>query len=173
MKQVIGVGIVGTGLAFQAIHARSLASMPADFAVRAVWDPDCGRADAAGQWLGARVATDCEDLFADPDVDVVVLASPARFHAEQAIAAINAGKRAVLVEKPLCATPDEADAIAALRCIAQFYGRLPIRSGHACAGDVFSSSTESVVECASFGPVGRSFTAVHFFHLATVFWLIL
>jgi len=112
MKQVIGVGIVGTGLAFQAIHACRLASMTADFAVRAVWDPDCGRADAAGQWLGARVATDCEDLFADPDVDVVVLASPARFHAEQAIAAINAGKRAVLVEKPLCATPEEADAIA-------------------------------------------------------------
>ena len=34
-----------------------------------------------------------------------------------------------------------------------------------------SSSMLSTVECASFGPVGKSLTAVRFFHLATVFWL--
>lgn len=108
----IGVGIVGTGLAFQAIHARVLENMAGQFAVRAVWDPDAGRAAVAAQWLGARAAADCDDLFADPSVEVIVIASPARFHAEQAIAAIRAGKRAVLVEKPLCATPEEAEAIA-------------------------------------------------------------
>ena len=36
---------------------------------------------------------------------------------------------------------------------------------------IASSSMLSTVERASFGPVGRSFTAVRFFHLATVFWL--
>ena len=34
-----------------------------------------------------------------------------------------------------------------------------------------SSSMVSTVECASFGPVGKSLTAVRFFHFATVFWL--
>lgn len=112
MGTQFGVGIVGTGLAFQAIHARVLQGLAADFAIRAVWDPDPNRATGAAQWLGVRAAADCDELLADPEVDVVVIASPARFHAAQALAAMRAGKRAVLVEKPLCATPEEAEAIA-------------------------------------------------------------
>lgn len=108
----IGVGILGTGLAFQAIHARVLAELAPGFAVRAVWDPDAGRTSTAAQWLGARAAASCADVLADSSVDVVVIASPARFHADQAIAAMRAGKKAVLVEKPLCAEPEEAEAIA-------------------------------------------------------------
>lgn len=38
--------------------------------------------------------------------------------------------------------------------------------------DPSSSSMLSTVERASLRPVGRSLTAVRFFHLATVFWLI-
>ena len=33
-----------------------------------------------------------------------------------------------------------------------------------------SSSTHTTVDFGSRGPVGRSVTAVRFFHLATVFW---
>jgi len=41
------------------------------------------------------------------------------------------------------------------------------------ASMIASSSMLSTVECAFLGPVGKSFTAVRFFHLATVFWLML
>lgn len=108
-----GVGIIGTGLAFQAIHARVLANLASEFAIRVLWDSDGGRADEAAAWLGARAATSCDDLLADPAVEVVVIASPARFHAGQALAAMRAGKRVVLVEKPLCVDTDEALALAA------------------------------------------------------------
>jgi hypothetical protein len=37
---------------------------------------------------------------------------------------------------------------------------------------IASSSMLSTVEWASSGPVGKSLTAVRFFHFATVFWLI-
>lgn len=111
-RSPFGVGIIGAGLAFQAIHARVLASLPQDFALRAVWDPDSGRAAEAAQWLGLDPIAQLDDLLGDPSIDVVVIASPARFHAEQAIAAMRAGKKAVLVEKPLCSTAEEADAIA-------------------------------------------------------------
>ncbi|NBC35447.1 Gfo/Idh/MocA family oxidoreductase [Novosphingobium sp. FSY-8] len=113
MTQPIGVGIAGTGMAFQAIHARTLAGLADQFAITAVWDPDASRAQQAADWLGARATASCEELFADPSVDVAVIASPARFHAEQALVAIRAGKRAVLVEKPLCLTNAEAQTIAA------------------------------------------------------------
>src|SRR5258708_5288973 len=40
-----------------------------------------------------------EDLVADPDVDVIYVATPHPFHKDHAILALNAGK-AVLCEKP-------------------------------------------------------------------------
>jgi hypothetical protein len=39
------------------------------------------------------------------------------------------------------------------------------------ATTIASSSIDSTVDLASFGPVGRSATDVRLFHLATVFWL--
>jgi len=48
-----------------------------------------------------------EALVADPDVDIVYIATPHPFHAEQAILALEAGKH-VLVEKPFTLTEAEA-----------------------------------------------------------------
>ncbi|NNH04873.1 Gfo/Idh/MocA family protein [Microbacterium ulmi] len=48
-----------------------------------------------------------EALVADPDVDIVYIATPHAFHAEQAVLALEAGKH-VLVEKPFTLTSAEA-----------------------------------------------------------------
>lgn len=53
-----------------------------------------------------------EDVLADPEVDLVVIASPNSQHAPQAIAALNAGKN-VVVDKPMCLSLEEADAMIA------------------------------------------------------------
>lgn len=53
-----------------------------------------------------------EALVADPEVDVVYVATPHSEHLEHALLAIRAGKH-VLVEKPLAATAEQARAIAA------------------------------------------------------------
>ncbi len=67
----------------------------------AVSDPDeLRRETVAGRYPGNRAATDFAELTADPDVDAIVLATPASAHAEHARAALRAGKH-VLVEKPL------------------------------------------------------------------------
>lgn len=50
------------------------------------------------------------DLVADPDVDIVYIATPHPFHLDPAILALEAGKH-VLIEKPFTLNADEAIAI--------------------------------------------------------------
>ena len=53
---------------------------------------------------------DLKLFLSDPDLDAVVIATPDKLHAEQAIAAAAAGKH-VLVEKPMATTVEDADAM--------------------------------------------------------------
>lgn len=47
-------------------------------------------------------------LLADPELDAVIIATPDKLHADQAIAAANAGKH-VLCEKPMTTSAEDAD----------------------------------------------------------------
>lgn len=50
------------------------------------------------------------DVVLESDVDAVIIATPPEYHADQIVAALQAGK-AVLVEKPLCISSEEVDRI--------------------------------------------------------------
>ena len=75
----------------------------------AVLDPHPERAAALAVPLGGRAFHDLEDFLAE--VDVVTIASPASHHAEQALAAIAAGKP-VYVEKPVATNMADARRLA-------------------------------------------------------------
>jgi myo-inositol 2-dehydrogenase/D-chiro-inositol 1-dehydrogenase len=109
-----GVGVLGAGPVTQAIHLPTLARMPDRFRVVAVMDVDAAVADSVAARANARATTSTESLIDDPAVDVVVVCSPHRFHADQVIAACRAGKRAVLCEKPLALDAEDAAAVAAV-----------------------------------------------------------
>jgi predicted dehydrogenase len=53
------------------------------------------------------VTTDCQTIFADPEIDAVAIATPVSTHFSLALAALRAGKH-VLVEKPITTTSAEA-----------------------------------------------------------------
>jgi predicted dehydrogenase len=98
---VLGLGAMG------ARHARVLASLPDRFELVAAYDP---RDPAPGELPPVpRVASEAEAIAR---ADLVVIASPTHAHASTLSRALAAGRH-VLVEKPLCPTSAEADAVAA------------------------------------------------------------
>lgn len=69
-------------------------------------DPSPVGRDAVGA-MGVRTSTDFGHALADGSVDAVILCTPHKFHAEQIVAAAQAGKH-VFCEKPLTTTGVEA-----------------------------------------------------------------
>ena len=106
-----GVGVIGAGPGAGALHLPTLARLPEDFLVVHVSDGGSGRAAELAARNGARASAQTADLLADPRVEVVAVCSPPELHAAQILAAVAAGKRAVLCEKPLATTTADAEAV--------------------------------------------------------------
>ncbi len=105
MSNILKVGIVGVGGIAKAHMPGWAASEHADV----VAGSDIA-AQALGQWGAlykvSKLANDPAELFNDPDIDIIDICTPNRYHAPIAIAALNAGKH-VICEKPLAPTPAE------------------------------------------------------------------
>ena len=112
------VGLIGSGYMGKchALAWNSVAPVYGDVArpvlsMLAEASGDLARERAAA--LGfARATGDWRDIVADRDIDVVSITTPNAFHAEMAIAALEAGKH-VWCEKPMAPTLAEAEAMAA------------------------------------------------------------
>jgi len=68
------------------------------------------RAAAQVEFPGVRAVSSAAEIASDPDVDVVVIATPPVQHADLALSMLRAGKH-VVVEKPMCFTVAQADAL--------------------------------------------------------------
>jgi predicted dehydrogenase len=111
-ERVLRVGVIGCGGIAQMMHLPFLRSLPALFQIQAISDLSPRLLQAIGQLYDVpaeRQFTDFHDLVSQ-DLDAVLVLSGGT-HAPPVIAAIEAGKH-VLVEKPLCYTLREANAIA-------------------------------------------------------------
>jgi predicted dehydrogenase len=112
MPKTMGVGVIGVGgvarLHMPGWEASEHAEVVAGCDINEI---------VLHRWAAAHgienVTTSAADLFSDPDVDIVDICVPNRYHAPLTIAAMEAGKH-VLCEKPLAPTPAEIrDMIAA------------------------------------------------------------
>lgn len=108
--EAIGIGVIGVG-GMGGRHALNLATHVTACRVRAVMDMDRDRAGEIASACGdARAVTDAMDLFGDPAVEAVIIASPDPTHPDLALACLEV-KKPVLCEKPLAPTTDAAEPV--------------------------------------------------------------
>ncbi len=103
----IGVGIIGAGSIAEIGHCPSIQAIP-QAELAALCDTDAAVLDKmTKKWEPKKSYANYDDMLEDKDVQVVIVGSPNRYHAQQAIDAMRA-KKHVIVEKPFACTHEEA-----------------------------------------------------------------
>ena len=109
------VGVVGCGLVAQAMHLHYLSALHDRFEIAGLAEPSATVREGLGAQYGVTgLHADHRSLIEAGGLDAVVVTSPAGTHAEVVLAALDAGLH-VFVEKPMCITLADADAIVAAR----------------------------------------------------------
>jgi predicted dehydrogenase/threonine dehydrogenase-like Zn-dependent dehydrogenase len=108
----VRVGVVGASGFARAVMIPALKELP-EVTLRGMAAANGLNARSAATQAGFEYCTsEYRELLADAEIDVVMIATRHGLHAEQAVAALEAGKQ-VFVEKPLCLTEEELDRIVA------------------------------------------------------------
>ncbi len=108
MNNCMKIGMVGVG-GFGGYRRKRMRETGL-FELVSAYDLNLEALAAAQREDGARPVDSYEALLDTPGIEAVVISTGAKFHAGQAIAAMERGLH-VFVEKPLCATPQEVDAL--------------------------------------------------------------
>jgi predicted dehydrogenase len=142
----VRVGVVGCGEVSQIIHLPTLAQLADRFEVSALCDVSRTVLDGVGDaWGVGKRFDDFTALAEQPDVDVVLVANPDPYHADATLAALAAGKD-VLVEKPMCLSMRECDAIVAAAEAAGAIVQVGYMRRHAAALDAAKRALDELGE---------------------------
>ncbi|MBD2517981.1 Gfo/Idh/MocA family oxidoreductase [Nostoc sp. FACHB-973] len=103
---MINIGVIGYGY-WGPNLVRNFVEMPG-VEVRTVSDfkPEL-LTKVQARYPAIQITQDCQDIFTDPKIDAVAIATPVSTHFQLALAALQAGKH-VLVEKPMTTTSEQA-----------------------------------------------------------------
>jgi len=108
--RVIPVGLIGYGLGGATFHAPVIRAVPQ---LRLTTVMTSRRDDVARDFPGVAVVDTAGAIFADPTIELVVIATPNPTHAVLAQQALRAGKH-VVIDKPMTTTVAEADELIVL-----------------------------------------------------------
>lgn len=104
------LGIVGLGRAGRGMHLPELETAKDVIEIAAVCDIIKERADTVAARCGCKAYYDIKEIIADPDIDMIDIATRSCDHASHAIMALEAGKD-VILEKPMSTCIEEARAV--------------------------------------------------------------
>jgi predicted dehydrogenase len=145
---MVRIAVVGAG-AWGINHVRAMSRCKGAELVMVCDSSEAARERARAIAPQARLAGGFGEVLTATDVDAVVLATPARDHAEQARMVLNNGMN-VLVEKPLALDADHARAVVSA---AETHGRT-LMVGHLM---LFHPAVEKLKAIIDAGELGRIF----------------
>jgi UDP-N-acetyl-2-amino-2-deoxyglucuronate dehydrogenase len=138
---VVGAGVIGD------VHAQAIRSLPEVAELSLVVSRREATARRLGEAHAAGYSTDYAAALAGPEIEAVCICTPTGLHADQAVAALAAGKH-VMIEKPIDVTLEAADRIiAAERASGK---KVAVVSQHR-----FDPATEKVMAAIQAGDLGR------------------
>ena len=109
-REEVSAGLIGAGSFTKSVLLPNLRKTEG-FALEGVCAATGISAHAVGKKYGFRhITTESAEIFGNGQIDAVIIATRHNTHAPYVIKALNARKN-VLVEKPLCVSPDEMDDI--------------------------------------------------------------
>ena len=111
MKKPIRLGLIGCGGIVQNTHARAYSALSDTVQVTALADIVPENLQKVGEQFSVPTENryaDYREMLEHAPIDVVTIATPHAFHAEQVTEAANAGV-AVISEKPMATNLEEAD----------------------------------------------------------------
>jgi len=139
---MVGVGYWGPNL------LRNFSEIP-DCKIRAVCDSNSSRLQAvAKKYPGVMTSNSIDAVIANPDIDAIVIATPANTHFDVAIKCLNAGKH-VFVEKPLALNAQHCEELIAIAA----QKRLCLMVGHTFLYNAAVSYVKKLIHDGSLGDV--------------------
>ncbi|MDD4796798.1 MAG: Gfo/Idh/MocA family oxidoreductase [Eubacteriales bacterium] len=110
MSKKLKIGVIGVGGIATGVHIPGILNSP-DMELVALCDIDEENLKVKAERFGiSKTYTNYKDLLADPDVDIVSIATPNNVHMEIAMAAVEAGKP-FAVEKPAGVNVEEVERV--------------------------------------------------------------
>ena len=110
MSDIVQVGLIGYGMAGQVFHAPMITSISGlQLSMIRETKPD-NISLAQSRYPLAAIVEDSEAILSDPEIDLVVIATPNNYHFSLAKEALLRGKH-VVVDKPFTVSSGEADAL--------------------------------------------------------------
>lgn len=114
---MINVGLIGFGMGGRIFHAPLITYVEGLRLVKIRETRDENIRVAKQRYPGVKIVSDAMDILEDPEIDLVIVAVPNKFHFSLAKEALERDKH-VVVEKPFTVTPEQGATLVALaeRC---------------------------------------------------------
>lgn len=112
-KEIVTIGLIGAGSFATTTLLPIIAEHPEKFRLKTIVNRSGDKALNAGRQFKAEViSSNQDDIFKDPDIDLVMICTRHNNHAELVMKGLRAGKN-VYVEKPLATTLEQLEEIKA------------------------------------------------------------
>ena len=110
-KDVINIGLIGAGSFATTTLLPIIADHPNKFHLKTIVNRSGDKALNAGrQFKAEKISSEQDDIFSDPDIDLVMICTRHGNHAELVLKGLRSGQN-VYVEKPLATTLEQLDEI--------------------------------------------------------------